>query len=132
MTEQPRRVQLSRAKGWRMPENTVKVDRATVWGNPFKVGDRVQASPDNPVAVCFSQTEAVEAYTYLINLPMMHIFRAKVVEHLRGKNLACWCPLDGPCHADTLLKMANAEPQQEGGGSEQTRDLHESRHWPRT
>ena len=26
---------------------------------------------------------------------------------LRGKNLACWCPLDQPCHADVLLEMAN-------------------------
>jgi hypothetical protein len=27
---------------------------------------------------------------------------------LRGKNLACWCPLDQPCHADVLLEMANS------------------------
>lgn len=27
---------------------------------------------------------------------------------LRGKNLACWCPLDSPCHADVLLELANA------------------------
>lgn len=26
---------------------------------------------------------------------------------LRGKNLCCWCPLDGPCHADVLLDLAN-------------------------
>jgi hypothetical protein len=26
---------------------------------------------------------------------------------LRGKNLACWCPLDQPCHADVLLELAN-------------------------
>jgi hypothetical protein len=26
---------------------------------------------------------------------------------LRGKNLACWCPLDQPCHADVLLDLAN-------------------------
>lgn len=26
---------------------------------------------------------------------------------LRGKNLACWCSLDGPCHADVLLEIAN-------------------------
>lgn len=31
----PQRIQLSRAKGWRMPANTVKVDRSTRWGNPF-------------------------------------------------------------------------------------------------
>lgn len=33
--DRPVRVQLSRAKGWRMPSNTVKVDRTTKWGNPF-------------------------------------------------------------------------------------------------
>ncbi len=27
---------------------------------------------------------------------------------LRGKNLACWCRLDQPCHADVLLELANA------------------------
>lgn len=25
---------------------------------------------------------------------------------LRGKQLACWCPLDQPCHADVLAEMA--------------------------
>ena len=30
------------------------------------------------------------------------------VNELRGKNLACWCPLDAPCHADVLLKIANS------------------------
>jgi len=28
---------------------------------------------------------------------------------LRGKDLACWCPLDQPCHADVLLELANGE-----------------------
>lgn len=26
---------------------------------------------------------------------------------LRGKNLACWCDLEDPCHADILLELAN-------------------------
>lgn len=26
---------------------------------------------------------------------------------LRGLNLACWCALDAPCHADVLLELAN-------------------------
>lgn len=30
-----------------------------------------------------------------------------LVRELRGKNLACWCPLDQPCHADVLLALAN-------------------------
>lgn len=37
MTDGPKRIRLSRAKGWRMPVNTVKVDRSTKWGNPAGV-----------------------------------------------------------------------------------------------
>jgi hypothetical protein len=28
---------------------------------------------------------------------------------LRGRDLACWCPLDEPCHADVLLEIVNAQ-----------------------
>ena len=28
---------------------------------------------------------------------------------LAGYDLACWCPLDQPCHADVLLELANAD-----------------------
>jgi hypothetical protein len=31
----------------------------------------------------------------------------EAVESLRGKDLACWCPLDQPCHADVLLALAS-------------------------
>lgn len=34
----PKRIQLQRTKGWRMPAGAVKVDRSTRWGNPYKVG----------------------------------------------------------------------------------------------
>lgn len=26
-----------------------------------------------------------------------------------GKDLACWCPINQPCHADVLLRLANPE-----------------------
>lgn len=45
-TARPVRVQLRRLKGWRMPENTVKVCRPSKWGNPWKVGvDGVHSAP---------------------------------------------------------------------------------------
>jgi hypothetical protein len=34
---------------------------------------------------------------------------AACVHRLRGRDLACWCPLDQPCHADVLLEIANRE-----------------------
>ena len=30
-------------------------------------------------------------------------------EELAGKNLACWCALGAPCHAERLLAAANIE-----------------------
>lgn len=101
MTPAPTRVRLSRAKGWRMPANTVKVTRGPGmrWGNPFKVGDDVPGMPGEPM-------DAEDARQY---------FRLFAVEGmdlapLRGKNLACWCALDAPCHADVLLELANPAP----------------------
>lgn len=37
---------------------------------------------------------------------------------LRGKNLACWCPVIShgeysPCHADVLISIANDVPMEE-------------------
>lgn len=108
---QPARVRLSRTKGWRMPENTVRVARPSIWGNPFKVGGHVRfiggglpvRIPDAATAValyrgqfgtCVAADRAVE----------------RIRAELKGKNLACWCPLDQPCHADVLLELANSEP----------------------
>lgn len=32
----------------------------------------------------------------------------EIKAELRGKNLACFCPIGSPCHADVLLEVANA------------------------
>lgn len=92
-----------------MPINTVKVDRNTVWGNPFVVGDRYEVrSPHfgklcGPHIALASNAHAVA----LFRIWAPHILADLDVRLLRGKNLACWCPLDQPCHADVLLELAN-------------------------
>lgn len=90
----PARVQLRRTKGWRKPDNTVVVARPTRWGNPFPVIDG-----DREFAVFLYRG-------WLVAHPDARPLRDDL-ESLRGKDLACWCPLDGPCHADVLLKLAN-------------------------
>lgn len=40
----PKRIQLRRTKGWRMPEGAMSVARPTRWGNPYVVGDPVEMS----------------------------------------------------------------------------------------
>jgi hypothetical protein len=34
--------------------------------------------------------------------------KAVDLRELAGKDLACWCKPDAPCHADVLLRLANA------------------------
>jgi hypothetical protein len=93
----PERVQLRRTKGWRMPPNTVKVDRTTKWGNPFVVDHENDSGPMG----------AVIRFRVWANVSPGYL--DKVREALRGKNLACWCKPGAPCHADVLLELANAE-----------------------
>ncbi len=108
----PERVQLSRKKGWRMPPNTVKVDRSTRWGNPITVGmtrclDRGTTFLEEYVK---DAETAVRFFRDMLTYQQRpYPAQAEIVEALRGKNLACWCPIDQPCHADVLLELANAE-----------------------
>lgn len=54
---------------------------------------------------------AVEKYRWRMatDLPASRHPAADDLHELRGKNLACWCPLDQPCHADVLLELANKD-----------------------
>lgn len=94
---QPVRIQLSRAKGWRMPENTAKVDRSTRWGNPYQAGQDGDGS----------QEYLVKLFRDYLIRPEQADLVAAIRTDLRGRNLACWCKPGTPCHADVLLEMAN-------------------------
>jgi len=97
----PKRIQRKRTKGWRMPPNTVYVGRPTMWGNPLRVGQRIVWK--GQLWCGFTQEDCLDFYEAYIST-----FSLKLIwELLEGKNLACWCPLDQPCHADILLRIAN-------------------------
>lgn len=98
-------MRLSRAKGYRKPHGAVVVSRPSRWGNPFPMeGDRAAAVAAFTAGLerrrrgRLGPEEAMAAYP-----PDDEIRLA-----LRGRDLACWCPLDGPCHADVLLRIANS------------------------
>lgn len=100
-----------------MPANTMKVDRTTRFGNPF-----------TPTMLCVSnskvhehgkpigQAGAVKAFDTLMatNLRLEPAKTRALLEQLRGRNLACWCKLDEPCHADVLLRLANEGVEHSG------------------
>lgn len=99
MVRAPVRVRLSRAKGWRMPPNTVKVDRTTKWGNFYRPGGPVWR-----IKGFGKVRDAAEAVALFRRLQAPHMLD---LAQLRGKNLACWCKPGEPCHADVLLDLAN-------------------------
>jgi len=119
----PVRIQLSRAKGWRMPENTVRVTRPGPWGNPYAVWREpwehswlVSRDSEHHVAPSKADAQrlAVDLFRALVTDTRAASRRGAyahptdIMKGLRGKNLACWCALDAPCHADVLLELANA------------------------
>lgn len=109
--ERPARVQLSRAKGWRMPPNTVKVDRSTRYGNPFLPTDIRVSGPAKGLGEPIGQAGAVKAFRTSLET-MLRLEPEKThaaLDELEGKNLACWCKLGEPCHADVLLEFANKD-----------------------
>jgi hypothetical protein len=119
----PKRIQRKRTRGWRMPEGTRYVGRPTELGNPWVVGYEVQISMgvNGEIAMIpLTAAMAVECFRDLMagRLAYQGLThpedRAYVdgwhesLARLRGLDLACWCPLDQPCHADVLLELANA------------------------
>lgn len=104
-----------------MPAGAVYVGRPTRFGNPFYVGrviDRIELMPvrgdREPVTremVVRDVQHAVDAYRcWLEGAPLIDEVPPTLEEirmALRGKNVCCWCRLDGPCHGDVLLQISS-------------------------
>jgi Domain of unknown function (DUF4326) len=78
-----------------MPEGAIYVGRPSPWGNPFPIG------------------RGPGRYTAEGSLRLFRMYADDSrrgfdwIEPLRGHDLACFCPLDQPCHGDVLLELAN-------------------------
>ena len=92
----PIRIQLSRRKGWKMPPNTVVVARGPgrkFW-NPYKVGCRYMLATGEVKTI--TAKIAVEMFEVWAKVPTgsgKRPYVEMVKRELRGKNLACWCPV---------------------------------------
>lgn len=127
----PVRVQRQRRKGFKMPEGAVYVGRGTRFGNPWKV-ERFAPVPGDTkeyaaVLRGYRGVDYVHPFDHYREAAQravagyhVHLTRgegptAEEIATLKGKDLACWCAPGMPCHADILLKLANAEKHDEGG-----------------
>jgi hypothetical protein len=124
----PERIQRKRTKGWRMPEGAVYVGRPTIFGNPFRPAMHQgtwQVIDDNGMnyPLPTERPSRTRAAIYAVGLfadDLTYWFGGRIsmddnlaaaIAGLRGKDLACWCPLDQPCHADVLIDIANPRPK---------------------
>lgn len=135
MAEQPstpRRIQLRRKAGWRKPEGSVVVTRASrLWGNPFKIGERL---PEEHGGLLIADAEiAVDLYRVALTHklqgykgpgeynPLWSRWKSREdlrydLYDLRGRDLCCTCKLPAPgepdhCHAVVLMEAAAALPE---------------------
>lgn len=124
--ERPKRIQRKRTKGWRMPAGAVSVCRPSRHGNPFRIGGWyirgdvggfrlplrmifTEAAPgheDSRFTCISTAAEAVEWFRWYVGT-WTDGRREEVARELRGRDLACFCELTEPCHADVLLELAN-------------------------
>lgn len=110
------RIQLRRTKGWRKPAGAIVVARPSRWGNPFRVSAVREALNAHGVSASDAelQVACVRSFTEWLEgdgppvLPEQRRWILSNLPNLAGHDLACWCPLDQPCHADVLLEAANA------------------------
>jgi len=111
----PKRVQRTRKKGGGMPQGAVYVGRPGVFGNPFTGAAYLEAgyrtgNPEEAITIAYRR------WLYKTDhLTFMQRERSSIltrITNLKGKDLACWCPLPKPgqpdhCHAAVLLELAN-------------------------
>lgn len=131
----PIRTQRRRTKGWRMPENAVYVGRPSRWGNPFVdgrfialaasamgvkdwadaavilhrawVSGAVRIEPLRGRASIEFTEGSLGGSLWIEGVGRYDLPKSPDLSALRGHDLACWCDLSAPCHADVLLELAN-------------------------
>jgi hypothetical protein len=120
MSEQPRRIQRRRTKGWCTPDNTVIVTRPSRFGNPFTIAMAIELgyarTTEDARQVCvFMFQNWLRGHRSWWMSSRGDTARQRILDglpELRGRNLACYCPLPEPgqtdhCHAAVLLQLAN-------------------------
>lgn len=94
----------------------IVVSRPSIYGNPYTIAAAREAGYQGTNAelrrmcvAAFSDDWRAALRSSAIHPQQrpMPFGKPVYLGPLKGKNLACWCPLDQPCHADVLLNLAN-------------------------
>jgi hypothetical protein len=124
----PERIQLSRTRGFNLQAFSlalnglaaVVVARPSPRGNPHRVwrdgGQWLVSSRGREHHSVANRDEGIALAVAKHRADCLHAApfygSATTLLELRGKNLACWCKLGVPCHADVLLQLANESKEE--------------------
>lgn len=114
----PTRIQRSRKPGFRLPQNTICINRGTKWGNPFTVEEYGREKAIEMFRECllnnvmcyyyFDEIEATTQYNRFV-------WMAEHLDIIRNADyIACFCPLDETCHGDILIEFATQQKDRMG------------------
>lgn len=94
-----------------MPEGARYVGRPSGWGNPFRPGKpyRFVGARGALILGVAPEERAGLALLFEWYMAARRDLHEQIRRELGGRDLACWCPLDSPCHANTLLLIANGD-----------------------
>lgn len=88
------RIRRERTRGSRLPAEAVCVTRPGRWGNPFETADEFRRW----LAGEIDRADLAERRAWIL----------ANVGLLRGRPLACWCPIGADCHGDALAELAES------------------------
>ena len=92
-------IRYQQKRGVKLPPGARSVARPSRWGNPYKVGAERRFRS--------GKTTLVDAISWYRRDATLQVARhPEWLDPLRGASgLACYCPLDQPCHADILIEL---------------------------
>ncbi len=105
----PRRIQLRRIKGSKLPAGAINCTRqgklSGAFGNPFKPGTELRFPYGEQGEKVRDLDHAVDLFEQYARITAFYEDFVRI--ELAGRDLACTCPLDSRCHVDVLLRIAN-------------------------
>lgn len=97
----PKRIQRKRVKGFKLPPNTICINRPLKYGNIFVVGEFCRTSSGSYQKMTLEK--CLKGFDNFVK-EILYL-NPNWLEDLKNADyIACFCKEDSPCHGDILIK----------------------------
>lgn len=109
----PTRIQRKRTKCFKLPPNTICINRGTMWGNPFTVEEYGRKLAIEVFRQCLQSPHLVYCHFDELEATVQFNRFRWMAENLylirEADYVACFCPVDVACHGDILIELSCIE-----------------------